>query len=259
MVATHGKAKSGDDVDPEPALSGSHKVLRLECEWLRFLVPHLLWDLRVDSPVRRVFEQHGLTINEFLAMDGMEMTYLTVHADDRDISKPGMAQVSVGDEIPLKRYDVSMLQYFWLYTWKYKLKHIADWEDSKWFDSPQEDFDKFRLQNNANAAVMVFVNEQYGDSDSLGNPEPVSSTPQKPRIDPELLIWKKTLASLDSSKYKKFKDDRYWETYKRALRVKLCAQGLDDVLDPKFNPGIDKEKREIFRLKNKFVFSVLDD
>jgi hypothetical protein len=106
---------------------------------------------------------------------------------------------------------------------------------------------------------MAFVNEQYGDSYSLGNTEPVTSTPQKPRIDPELLIWKKTLASLDSLKYKKFKDDRYWETYERALRVKLRAQGLDDVLDPKFNPGIDKERREIFRLKNKFVFSVLDD
>jgi hypothetical protein len=91
-------------------------------------------------PVRRVFEEHGLTINEFLAMDGTEMTYLTVHADDRDISKPGMAQVSVVDKIPLKRYDVSMLQYFWLYTRKYKLEHIADWEDSKWFDIPQEDF-----------------------------------------------------------------------------------------------------------------------
>jgi hypothetical protein len=70
---------------------------------------------------------------------------------------------------------------------------------------------------------------------------------------------KKSLTSLDTSKYKKLKDDKYWETFIRSLRIKLTAHGFQNVMDPNFKPDNEPIKQKLFRLKSTFVYSILDD
>ena len=62
----------------------------------------------------------------------------------------------------------------------------------------------------------------------------------------------------DASVYPIFKNDKYYDTFKRSFLANLKAQGLYDVADPDHDPeNGDTYEKELFKGKQSFVYSVL--
>jgi hypothetical protein len=197
-------------------------------------------------------------------MSGMDIEVLTIQAISDDLTKPGMSNVNIGDEINLKCYDIAMLQLFWLYLREYRYTHSDEWNNSLWYKIPDdEEFDSYRVRVDPAAKIKAIYNANLGEDESTGTAPPTRSnsarTPKYTAEENELLMLKKSLTSLDTSKYKKLKDDKYWETFIRSLRIKLTAHGFQNVMDPNFKPDNEPIKQKLFWLKSTFVYSILDD
>ena len=54
------------------------------------------------------------------------------------------------------------------------------------------------------------------------------------------------------------KDEKYYESFKRSVLVTARAYDCEDILQPTFRPRSDADSLELFRLKNDFMYSVLN-
>jgi hypothetical protein len=60
----------------------------------------------------------------------------------------------------------------------------------------------------------------------------------------------------DVSAYIDFKEDKFWESWKRDLFAKARSHHTQDVLDPTYDGGISDEEKELFALQQEFMYSV---
>jgi len=60
----------------------------------------------------------------------------------------------------------------------------------------------------------------------------------------------------DVSAYIDFKEDKFWESWKRDLFAKARSHHTQDVLDPTYTGGTSGEEKELFALQQEFMYSV---
>ena len=58
--------------------------------------------------------------------------------------------------------------------------------------------------------------------------------------------------------YPSHKDERYFDGFKRSLLIVAKTHGCNEILDPKYTPGIEPEEPELFESKQTFMFSVFN-
>ena len=72
-----------------------------------------------------------------------------------------------------------------------------------------------------------------------------------------LLSFKRAIKR-DISAYPILKDEKYFEAFKRSLKVTAKTHNCEEVLDPNYFPPRDRESQELFQLKQDFMFSVFN-
>ena len=95
-------------------------------------------------------------------------------------------------------------------------------------------------------------------------PEPVPSQPV-PSSRPtgyspaaiELMGFKKGIKR-EIAAYPSFKDERYFDGFKRSLLIVAKTHECNDVLDPNYTPGSEPEEQELLEAKQTFMFSVFN-
>ena len=89
---------------------------------------------------------------------------------------------------------------------------------------------------------------------TASNPRAAPSTPS---CSSQLLNFKRGIKR-DISAYPTFKDEKYYESFKRSVLVTARAYDCEEILQPTFRPRGDADSLELFRLKNDFMYSVLN-
>ena len=95
-------------------------------------------------------------------------------------------------------------------------------------------------------------------------PEPVPSGPI-PSSRPtgyspaalELMGFKKGIKR-EIAAYPSLKDERYFDGFKRSLFIVAKTHKCNEVLDPNYTPGSEPEEKELFEVKQTFMFSVFN-
>ena len=83
-------------------------------------------------------------------------------------------------------------------------------------------------------------------------------TPSTPSYSSQLLNFKRGIKR-DISAYPTLKDEKYYESFKRSVLVDARAHDCEEILQPTFRSRGDADSLELFRLKNDFMYSVLND
>ncbi len=73
-----------------------------------------------------------------------------------------------------------------------------------------------------------------------------------------LLSFKRAIKR-DINDYQILKDEKYFESFKRSLKVTARMHGCEEILDPNYRPPNDTESQELFQLKQDFMFSVFNN
>ena len=73
-----------------------------------------------------------------------------------------------------------------------------------------------------------------------------------------LLSFKRAIKR-DINDYEILKDEKYFESFKRSLKVTARMHACEEVLDPNYRPASDIESQELFQLKQDFMFSVFNN
>ena len=73
----------------------------------------------------------------------------------------------------------------------------------------------------------------------------------------ELIGFKKGIKR-EIAAYPSFKDERYFDDFKRSLFIVAKTHESNEDLDPTYNPGSDPEEQELFEAKQTFMFSVFN-
>ena len=58
--------------------------------------------------------------------------------------------------------------------------------------------------------------------------------------------------------YPSLKDERYFDGFKRSLFIVAKTHECNEVLDPNYIPGSEREEQELFEAKQNFMFSVFN-
>ena len=95
-------------------------------------------------------------------------------------------------------------------------------------------------------------------------PEPVPSGPI-PSSRPtgyspaaiELIGFKKGIKT-EIAAYPSLKDERYFDDFKRSLLIVAKTHECNEVLDPNYTPGDEPEEKDLFEVKQTFMFSVFN-
>ena len=66
----------------------------------------------------------------------------------------------------------------------------------------------------------------------------------------------KTGIKREIAAYPSFKDERYFDGFKRSLLIVAKTHECNEVLNPKYTPGSEPEQQELFEAKQTFMFSV---
>jgi hypothetical protein len=91
----------------------------------------------------------------------------------------------------------------------------------------------------------------------LGSPSPSSTSSHHSEAHYQLLTFKKSIKR-DISDYDVFKDDRYYDTFRRSLEATASAHDLEHLLDITFTPSShDPDAKALFQEQQKFMYKVL--
>ena len=83
------------------------------------------------------------------------------------------------------------------------------------------------------------------------------AAPSPPSCSSQLLNYKRGIMR-DLSAYPTLNNEKYNESFKRSVLVTARAHDCEEIFQPTFRPKGDADSLELFRLKNDFMYSVLN-
>ena len=181
-------------------------------------------------------------IDELISLTLPQMQALTMI---RIGVKTRSQQVSVSEEgkqlprEPLALGFVGALHCFKGYIWWYML---GQGKRPDFASLSRDDFNDFRISPNWNPEILFSSNP----------PGLVPKTPSRSSADDFRRGIKR-----DQSHYTVFKEDKQWDSWRRATISTARAHACDEVFDPSYKPK-DKENKDLFDEKQKFIYSVFE-
>jgi len=154
---------------------------------------------------------------------------------------------------PMAKNKLLNLQRFALH------RHQVDGEnlnDSFWLTVTKEELQDFRLANMHDIVANNFNsgnNQVMAPLNSMSTKERSGVTPQ-----PTLCSVFQRSIKRDMSLFPILKDEKKWDNFLQETTAQAAAQGVEEVLDPQFQPKNNPDEQELFNLKQKFMFAVFN-
>ena len=85
-----------------------------------------------------------------------------------------------------------------------------------------------------------------------------SPAPMRSPMNLELASFKKSIKR-EASSYSVLKDEHFYDKFQRDLFITAKSHDVSEILDPTFTPGLSPEEKELFEVKQVFMYKVFNE